>query len=155
MNVGSRDNARPSDLVGAIANHGGHRSGEIGKIDMRESHSIVEVAPSVADAVIEKVTGTTIRDDAWSCAATKSARERERAATRAWTRSRETRGERWPPRGDRRTERRSRRPRRTSARRSRGASDASAAERGRRAPDGGARVISDGYFSTDAPVGSK
>ena len=61
LTIGSRDNVRPGDLVGAIANTAGITSAEVGKIDMRESHSIVEVASDVADTVIETVTGTTIK----------------------------------------------------------------------------------------------
>lgn len=61
VNVGARDGARPGDLVGAITNQGGITSDEVGKVEVRESHSIVEVSPTVADGVIERVTGTTIR----------------------------------------------------------------------------------------------
>jgi ATP-dependent RNA helicase DeaD len=61
VNVGSRDNARPGDLMGAIANQAGLNSTDVGKIDIRESHSIVEVAAGVADTVIERVSGTSIR----------------------------------------------------------------------------------------------
>lgn len=61
VNVGSRDNARPGDLMGAIANQAGLASGDVGKIDIRESHSIVEVAAAVADTVIERVSGAMIR----------------------------------------------------------------------------------------------
>jgi len=61
VNVGARDGARPGDLVGAITNQGGITSDEVGKVEVRESHSIVEVAPAAVDGVIERVTGTTIR----------------------------------------------------------------------------------------------
>ena len=61
VNVGARDNARPGDLMGAIANQAGLTSADVGKIDIRESHSIVEVAAGAADTVIERVTGTSIR----------------------------------------------------------------------------------------------
>jgi ATP-dependent RNA helicase DeaD len=61
VNVGARDNVRPGDLVGAIANEAGITSNEVGKIDVRDSHSVVEVAAAVADTVIERVTGTPIR----------------------------------------------------------------------------------------------
>lgn len=61
VNIGSRDSVRPGDLVGAIANGANIDSGDVGKIDVRESHSVVEVAASVADTVIERVTGTPIR----------------------------------------------------------------------------------------------
>jgi ATP-dependent RNA helicase DeaD len=61
VNVGSRDAARPADLLGAFANQGGAEGSDVGRIDVRESHSIVEVSESVADSVIERVTGTPIR----------------------------------------------------------------------------------------------
>lgn len=61
VSAGSRDNARPGDIVGAIANTAGIPSADLGKIDVRESHSIVEVANEVADKVIERVTGTQIK----------------------------------------------------------------------------------------------
>ncbi|MEO7085215.1 MAG: DbpA RNA binding domain-containing protein [Gemmatimonadaceae bacterium] len=61
VNVGSRDNVRPADLVGAMSNHAGISSADLGKVDVRESHSIVEVAPRVVETVIENVTGVSIR----------------------------------------------------------------------------------------------
>ncbi len=61
VTVGTRDNAGPADLVGAIANTANVSSSEIGKVDVRESNSIVEVSPRVADTVIEKLNGTSIR----------------------------------------------------------------------------------------------
>jgi ATP-dependent RNA helicase DeaD len=61
VNIGTRDNVRPADLVGAMANHAGIAGTDLGKVDVRESHSIVEVAPRAVDAVIEKVTGISIR----------------------------------------------------------------------------------------------
>jgi ATP-dependent RNA helicase DeaD len=61
VNVGARDGARPGDLVGAITNQGGVTSEDVGKVEVRESHSIVEVSPAEADGVIERVTGATIR----------------------------------------------------------------------------------------------
>ena len=61
VTVGARDGARAGDLVGAMANQGGVSSAEIGKVDVRESHSTVEVSAQVADALIERVNGTTIK----------------------------------------------------------------------------------------------
>lgn len=61
VNIGTRDNVRPADLVGAMANHAGISASDLGKVDVRESHSIVEVSARAVDAVIEKVTGTSIR----------------------------------------------------------------------------------------------
>jgi ATP-dependent RNA helicase DeaD len=61
LNVGSMDNARPGDLVGAITNEAGITSAQLGKIDIRENHSLVEVAADVANTVVAKLTGTMIR----------------------------------------------------------------------------------------------
>ncbi|HTE47580.1 MAG TPA: DEAD/DEAH box helicase [Gemmatimonadaceae bacterium] len=61
VNIGSRDGVRPADLVGAFANQGGAAGGDVGKVEVRESHSTVEVAATAADAIIEKMTGTAIR----------------------------------------------------------------------------------------------
>jgi ATP-dependent RNA helicase DeaD len=61
VNVGAMDNARPGDLVGAITNEAHITSAQVGKIDIRENHSLVEIATDVADTVISKLTGSTIR----------------------------------------------------------------------------------------------
>jgi ATP-dependent RNA helicase DeaD len=61
VNVGAMDNARPGDLVGAITNEAQITSAQVGKIDIRENHSLVEIAADVADSVITKLTGSTIR----------------------------------------------------------------------------------------------
>jgi ATP-dependent RNA helicase DeaD len=61
VTVGSRDGLRPGDLVGAMANEGGVASSEFGKVDIRESHSTIEVSPSVADTLIEKLNGANIK----------------------------------------------------------------------------------------------
>ena len=61
INVGAMDNARPGDLVGAITNEAHITSAQIGKIDIRENHTLVEIASDVADGVLSKLTGSTIR----------------------------------------------------------------------------------------------
>jgi ATP-dependent RNA helicase DeaD len=61
LNVGAMDNARPGDLVGAITNEAQITSAQVGKIDIRENHSLVEISSDVADSVVSKVTGSTIR----------------------------------------------------------------------------------------------
>lgn len=61
VSVGARDGVRPGDLVGALSNQGGISSTELGRVDIRESHSVVEASSAVADTLIEKVTGTTIK----------------------------------------------------------------------------------------------
>jgi ATP-dependent RNA helicase DeaD len=61
VNVGAKDNARPADLVGAFANEGGITRAQIGRVDLRETYSLVEVDSTVASEVAAKLTGTTIR----------------------------------------------------------------------------------------------
>jgi ATP-dependent RNA helicase DeaD len=61
INVGSRDNIRPGDIVGAITNQGGLSSSQIGKVDVRESHTLAEVDASTTAAVIDRLTGSMIR----------------------------------------------------------------------------------------------
>jgi ATP-dependent RNA helicase DeaD len=59
--VGSRDGARAGDLVGAITGEAGITSEKIGKIEVRESFSLVEVANADAERVVGKVNGIAIR----------------------------------------------------------------------------------------------
>lgn len=61
VNVGEMDNARPSDIVGAIINEGGVSRDQVGRIDVRDKHSVVEIAEDVAEQVIERLTGAAIR----------------------------------------------------------------------------------------------
>ncbi|MCC6318952.1 MAG: DbpA RNA binding domain-containing protein [Gemmatimonadaceae bacterium] len=61
VNVGVRDGAKKGDLVGALANEGGISAELLGRITMRDTFSVVEVDASVAEQVIEGITGKTIR----------------------------------------------------------------------------------------------
>ncbi len=61
MTVGSRDNIGPGDLVGMIASEGGITSAQIGKIDIRDNHSLVEVAAPVAEQVAAKISGSAVK----------------------------------------------------------------------------------------------
>ena len=61
MTVGARDNVRPGDLVGMITGQGGITSAEIGKIDIRDTHSLVEIASAVAERVAGKITGALVK----------------------------------------------------------------------------------------------
>lgn len=61
MSVGTKDGARPGDIVGAITGEARVDSNQIGKIDLRETFSLVEVERSVAGAVIQALNGTSIR----------------------------------------------------------------------------------------------
>ncbi|MGD2121663.1 MAG: DbpA RNA binding domain-containing protein, partial [Gemmatimonadota bacterium] len=51
----------PGDLLGAIAGEAGVEGSQVGKIEIRDNFSLVEVAPTVADKLIRHVNGTTIR----------------------------------------------------------------------------------------------
>jgi ATP-dependent RNA helicase DeaD len=61
ISIGTRDNARPADLVGAITGEAGIKGDQVGRIDIRESFSVVEVAADVAERVIRALNGTTMR----------------------------------------------------------------------------------------------
>ncbi len=59
--VGRRDEAKPGDLVGAITGEAGIAGGQIGKIEIMANFSIVDVDSQVADEVIARLDGATIR----------------------------------------------------------------------------------------------
>lgn len=61
VSVGKRDNVGPGDLVGAIAGEAGIDAARIGRIELKDSFSLVEVEQSVADRVIKGLNGTSIR----------------------------------------------------------------------------------------------
>jgi ATP-dependent RNA helicase DeaD len=61
INAGSRDGATARDLVGAISGEAGITSDRIGRIEVRENHSLVEIAADVAERVVEKMTGASVR----------------------------------------------------------------------------------------------
>ncbi|HUF51939.1 MAG TPA: DbpA RNA binding domain-containing protein [Longimicrobiales bacterium] len=61
ISIGIRDNVRAGDLVGAITGEAGIRGEQVGRVDIRDSFSVVEVASGVADRVIRALNGTTMR----------------------------------------------------------------------------------------------
>ena len=61
ITVGERDDVTPGDLVGAITGETGVAGETVGRIDIRESHSTVEVASADADAVIRALNGRTLK----------------------------------------------------------------------------------------------
>jgi ATP-dependent RNA helicase DeaD len=61
VSAGTRDNIRPGDLVGAITGEAGVKGEQVGKIELRDTFAVVEVAADVADRVIRALNGTTLR----------------------------------------------------------------------------------------------
>ncbi|HEX6133625.1 MAG TPA: DEAD/DEAH box helicase [Longimicrobiales bacterium] len=61
VSIGTRDNIRPGDLVGAITGEANIKGDQVGRVDIRDTFSVVEVASSVAERVIRALNGTTMR----------------------------------------------------------------------------------------------
>ncbi len=61
MSVGERDGLRVGDLLGAVTGEANVPGDAVGKIDIQESHSLVEVHDTVARTVIQALNGTTIK----------------------------------------------------------------------------------------------
>lgn len=61
INIGERDGMRRGDLVGAITGEAGIDGSQIGKIELRDSHTLVEVSSDVAEQVVTRLTGVSMR----------------------------------------------------------------------------------------------
>lgn len=61
VNAGERDGVTARDLVGAIANEAGLPGNRIGKVEVRENHSLVEIPLALAAQIATKLTGVTLR----------------------------------------------------------------------------------------------
>jgi ATP-dependent RNA helicase DeaD len=61
VNAGRRDRIRPGDVVGALLNAVGIPKDSIGRVDVRESFSLVEVRADVAARVLTGLDGVTLR----------------------------------------------------------------------------------------------
>ena len=100
MTVGTRDGAKVGDLMGAIAGEGGIPGDHVGKIDLRESHALVEVAEGDAASVIARVNGAMIRGRRVVVRGERDREQRERAAGPRGDRpDRGSRDRGGPPRG--------------------------------------------------------
>ena len=60
LSVGARDGLRTGDVLASIGNDAGIPGTEVGKIEIRDSHTIVEVSAAAAPVIIERVTGKTM-----------------------------------------------------------------------------------------------
>ena len=61
VNVGKKDRASAKDLVGALIKEVKVGKADIGRIDVRDTFSMVEVAATAADRVVQELSGVTIR----------------------------------------------------------------------------------------------
>lgn len=61
VTVGTKDRASAKDLVGALIKEAGLLKGQIGKIDVRETFSLVDVTPEIMDQAVRRMTGVSIR----------------------------------------------------------------------------------------------
>jgi hypothetical protein len=61
VNVGKKDHASAKDLVGALIREAGLAKSDIGRIEVRDSFSLVELAAPSAQQAVQKLAGTTIR----------------------------------------------------------------------------------------------
>jgi len=61
VGVGKKDRASAKDLVGALIREAGIAKGDIGRIEVRETFSLVEVGAAAAEQAVRGLTGTTIR----------------------------------------------------------------------------------------------
>lgn len=94
INVGTRDEVRPGDIVGALTSQGGLTGAQVGRVELRESHSLVEVDAGSAEQVALRLAGKEIRGRRVQARVDRGAAERP---------PREGRPDR--PRGDRPTQR--------------------------------------------------
>src|SRR6266404_2812570 len=100
MTVGTRDGVKVGDLMGVIAGEGGIPGDHVGKIDLRESHALIEVAEADAAGVIARVNGSMIRGRRVVVRGERDREEREKAAGERERPDRSARGDR-PDRGAR------------------------------------------------------
>lgn len=61
VTLGERDGIRPGDLVGTIAGEAGIPGGSIGKVEVYESHTIVEVPAAESEKIIAALNGKMIK----------------------------------------------------------------------------------------------
>ena len=60
VSAGKRDDVGPGDLLGALTNQSGVSGKRVGRIDVRESHSLIEVREGDARTIISALNGVTL-----------------------------------------------------------------------------------------------
>ena len=61
VNLGEKDGLRAQEIIIAITTNAGIPGSQVGRVEVRDTHSIVEVASAVAELVVGKITGATVR----------------------------------------------------------------------------------------------
>ena len=61
INLGEKDGLRAQEIIIAITANAGIPGSQVGRVEVRDTHSIVEVASAVAELVVGKITGATVR----------------------------------------------------------------------------------------------
>jgi ATP-dependent RNA helicase DeaD len=80
MTIGTRDGVKVGDLMGIVAGEGGIPGDRVGKIDLQESHALVEVAEPDAASVIARVNGSMIKGRRVVVRGERDKEDRDRAA---------------------------------------------------------------------------
>jgi ATP-dependent RNA helicase DeaD len=61
LNLGEKDGVRPQEIVNAVTTEAGIPGSQVGRVEVRDTHTLVEVAASVAALVADKLTGSIVR----------------------------------------------------------------------------------------------
>jgi hypothetical protein len=61
VSAGNKDRIRTGDVVGALLNAVGITKDQIGRVELRDAHSIVDVRADVAERVLRELEGVTLR----------------------------------------------------------------------------------------------
>ena len=61
VNLGEKDGVRAQEIITAITTEAGIPGSQVGRVEVRDTHAIVEVAAAVAELVVGKITGAVVR----------------------------------------------------------------------------------------------
>ncbi|MES2179043.1 MAG: DbpA RNA binding domain-containing protein [Gemmatimonadota bacterium] len=61
INLGEKDGIRAQEIIAAITTEAGIPGSQVGKVEVRDTHSLVEVSTSVAELVVGKITGAVVK----------------------------------------------------------------------------------------------
>ena len=61
INLGEKDGIRAQEIITAITTEAGIPGSQVGKVEVRDTHSLVEVAAGVAELVVGKISGVVVR----------------------------------------------------------------------------------------------